>query len=96
VIVIFTAMAACVITSSMLLLKPNCECCDRDLDPSAPDAMICSFECTFCRDCADKRLAGTCPNCGGRLVARPTRPAALLKIYPASRERVPLNAACAP
>ncbi len=33
----------------MLLLKPNCECCGRDLPPDAADARICSFECTFLR-----------------------------------------------
>jgi hypothetical protein len=31
----------------MLLLKPGCECCDRNLSADSPDAMICSFECTF-------------------------------------------------
>jgi len=72
----------------MLLLKPNCECCDRDLPPDSPDARICSFECTFCADCADNRFAGLCPNCGGNLVARPIRPPATLARYPASTERV--------
>jgi hypothetical protein len=37
----------------MLELRPNCECCNKDLRPTATDAMICTFECTFCRDCAD-------------------------------------------
>lgn len=37
--------------------------------------MICSFECTFCRDCATGILAHTCPNCGGGFVQRPVRPA---------------------
>lgn len=72
----------------MLQLRPGCECCDRDLPPQSPDARICSFECTFCADCADTRLHGTCPNCGGELVARPRRPASLLTKYPASTERV--------
>ena len=57
----------------MLELRPGCECCDRDLPPDAPDAVVCSFECTFCRACADGRLAGRCPNCGGVLERRPTR-----------------------
>ena len=61
----------------MLLLKPNCECCDRDLPPES-DARICSFECTFCADCAQMRLKGICPNCGGNLTARPIRPKAAL------------------
>ena len=72
----------------MLLLKPNCECCDRDLPPEAPDARICSFECTFCAACAEGVLAGACPNCGGGFAPRPIRPAALLARYPASSERV--------
>ncbi len=58
----------------MLKLKPNCECCDKDLAPDAPDALICSFECTFCADCADRELDGVCPNCGGELVRRPRPP----------------------
>jgi len=33
----------------MLQLRPNCECCDRDLPPESTEAFICSFECTFCR-----------------------------------------------
>ncbi len=73
----------------MLKLKPNCECCDKDLPPDAVDALICSFECTFCEDCADTRLPdGRCPNCGGELVRRPQRPADRLAKYPASTERV--------
>lgn len=72
----------------MLLLKPNCECCDKDLPPEAADARICSFECTFCADCAEGVLKGACPNCGGAFAPRPVRPAALLARYPASQERV--------
>jgi hypothetical protein len=72
----------------MLQLRPNCECCDKDLPNGAPDALICTFECTFCQDCATQRLGGRCPNCGGDLVKRPTRPAAMLVKYPASTERV--------
>jgi hypothetical protein len=72
----------------MLLLKPNCECCDRDLPPDSVDARICSFECTFCVSCASGALAGICPNCGGELVRRPARARALLDRHPASSERV--------
>ncbi len=73
----------------MLKLKPNCECCDRDLPPQSADARICSFECTFCRECAEKRLpGGRCPNCGGELVKRPVRPPDTLAKAPASTERV--------
>ncbi|MDX6564735.1 MAG: uncharacterized protein QOE10_397, partial [Gaiellales bacterium] len=49
----------------MLQLRPNCECCDRDLTPESELARICSFECTFCVDCVEHRLGGICPNCGG-------------------------------
>jgi hypothetical protein len=81
----------------MLQLRPNCECCNRDLPPAASDARICSFECTFCANCADTLLQGHCPNCGGELVRRPVRPAAKLLKYPASTERVfkPLGGASA-
>jgi uncharacterized protein len=72
----------------MLELRPNCECCDRDLPPDTRDAMICTFECTFCADCAVTVFAGICPNCGGELVRRPVRPAAKLAKYPASTKRV--------
>ena len=72
----------------MLQLRPNCECCNRDLPPEAPDAMICSFECTFCRTCAEQVLERRCPNCGGELVTRPRRPAGKLAKNPASTERI--------
>ncbi|MEH6458679.1 DUF1272 domain-containing protein [Chitinimonas sp. JJ19] len=72
----------------MLALRPGCECCDKDLPPDSPDAFICSFECTFCRDCVQARLAGVCPNCGGELAQRPRRPADKLIKYPASTERI--------
>jgi hypothetical protein len=72
----------------MLLLKPSCECCDCDLPPDCADAMICSFECTFCRTCAETVLNGRCPNCGGEFTRRPIRPKAALLRYPPSRERV--------
>lgn len=72
----------------MLDMKPNCECCNDDLPPDSENAMICTFECTFCRSCTETILQHICPNCGGNLVARPVRPAELLKRYPASTQRV--------
>ena len=73
----------------MLKLKPNCECCDKDLPPEACDARICTFECTFCAECVETRLpGGLCPNCGGELVRHPVRPPAMLAKYPASTERI--------
>lgn len=79
----------------MLQLRPGCECCDRDLPADSMEAMICSFECTFCRDCAEQKLHGLCPNCGGELVRRPGRPASALAHYPASAERIYKPAGCA-
>ena len=58
----------------MLELRPICEHCARSLPPDSGDARICSFECTFCRDCAEGVLQNACPNCGGGFVARPVRP----------------------
>jgi len=72
----------------MLALRPSCECCDRDLPPDSRDAMICSFECTFCTDCVEGILKGRCPNCGGELVRRLIRPAEKLAKYPPSSQRV--------
>jgi len=72
----------------LLELRPNCECCDKDLPPAATDAMICRFECTFCRDCVESRLGGVCPNCGGNLAPRPVRPDSKLAKNPPSTVRV--------
>jgi hypothetical protein len=79
----------------MLALRPNCECCDCDLPASSRAARICTYECTFCADCADAVLQGVCPNCGGDLVPRPIRPPDMLMKHPASAERyLGSNAAC--
>ena len=59
----------------MLELRPNCELCDKDLPPDAPDAMICSYECTFCAACVESVLHDVCPHCGGGFRPRPIRPA---------------------
>jgi hypothetical protein len=80
----------------MLELRPNCECCDRDLPPQSAHAWICSFECTFCSSCAANVLANRCPNCGGELVPRPPRRGELLERHPASTQRVLNKAGCRP
>ncbi len=72
----------------MLQLRPNCECCNKDLPQESTEARICSFECTFCVSCAESILDGTCPNCGGELLPRPRRPVNKLTKYPASTERI--------
>ena len=58
----------------MLELRPSCEHCNKNLPPDSPEAVICSFECTFCRSCADEILHNVCPNCGGGFCPRPVRP----------------------
>ena len=59
----------------MLELRPTCEHCNKPLPPASTEARICSFECTYCQDCVEQVLEGTCPNCGGGFVPRPVRPA---------------------
>ena len=59
----------------MLELRPCCEHCAVALPPASTTARICSFECTFCADCADGLLGNVCPNCGGGFMPRPVRPA---------------------
>jgi hypothetical protein len=76
----------------MLELRPICENCARALPPESTDAMICSFECTFCRECVEV-LGNVCPNCAAGFTPRPIRPVANWKggnhlgEYPASSER---------
>jgi len=79
-----------------LELRPNCECCDRDLPPDSREAYICTFECTFCQECASRKLGFICANCGGELVRRPIRPAAKLVKNPASTQRVLRSTPCVP
>lgn len=54
-----------------LQMKRHCEKCNCTLELSSA-AFICSYECTYCPECA-KALNDLCPNCSGQLVARPTR-----------------------
>ena len=54
-----------------LAMKPACERCGNGLAMDG-EAYFCSFECTFCPDCAGE-VARCCPNCGGELVIRPRR-----------------------
>ncbi|RGP41377.1 uncharacterized protein BPTFM16_01682 [Altererythrobacter insulae] len=70
----------------MLEMRPDCERCGTDLLAEAPGAFICSFECTFCAECAEQ-LDDVCPNCGGELMDRPTRAKKLQEKFPPSTER---------
>ncbi len=58
----------------MLQLRPSCENCNKPLPPDSSEARICSFECTFCAQCAEGVLENVCPNCGGGFAPRPIRP----------------------
>ena len=81
----------------MLQLRPNCEYCDKDLPPDSEEACICTYECTFCRDCVETNLHNVCPNCGGSFEKRPIRPkiarrkGVSLEFQPASKERIHLK-----
>ncbi|NND52350.1 MAG: DUF1272 domain-containing protein [Flavobacteriaceae bacterium] len=70
----------------MLEMRPSCENCNKALAYDSEEAMICTFECTFCRDCVDTILLSVCPNCGGGFEKRPIRPEHLLEKYPVSTE----------
>jgi len=78
----------------VLEIRPNCECCDKDLAPDSTQAMICTYECTFCVTCVTEIIENVCPNCAGGFTARPIRPKLArrsgLSIHhqPASSERV--------
>ena len=78
----------------MLAMTLKCECCERGLGPDSLDAMICSFECTFCESCTSGKLQNTCPNCGGDLQRRPTREAKYLDRYPPSPSTKPKSTLC--
>lgn len=78
----------------MLELRPSCECCDIDLPGDSKDALICSFECTYCRTCAEQTLKGKCPNCGGELQPRPARVGEKLAKNPATTVRTVKAGGC--
>lgn len=81
---------------AMLEIRPNCEWCDKDLPPDAPDARICSYECTYCARCVEDVLHNVCATCGGGFAPRPIRPRSSkragvntgLDRHPASPDRV--------
>jgi len=72
----------------MLEIRPICENCGKSLPNESTEAMICTFECTFCRDCVENILFNVCPNCGGGLEKRSTRPKDLLVKYPPKTEEL--------
>ena len=72
----------------MLEIRPNCEHCGKDLPNTSTEAMICTFECTYCKDCAINLFENVCPTCSGNFVPRPIRPKKYIAENPASLKRV--------
>jgi uncharacterized protein len=72
----------------MLEIRPTCEHCNKSLPFNSTEAMICTFECTFCNTCVETLLNHTCPNCGGGFEKRPIRPEHLLEKHPASTKLI--------
>ena len=73
---------------NMLEIRPTCEHCNKSLPFDSQEAMICTFECTYCKDCVESVLQEVCPNCGGRFEKRPIRPQNLLEKYSVSTKIV--------
>jgi len=69
-------------------IRLNCENCDKSLPNESDEAMICTLDCTFCKDCVDNVLKNVCPNCGGGFEKRPTRPKHYLEKYPPGKDKV--------
>ena len=65
-----------------LEMKPACERCGANLPPFG-DALVCSYECSFCLACGGE-MDHICPNCGGELVRRPRRRVAEEKSMPST------------
>ncbi|MFM8709891.1 MAG: DUF1272 domain-containing protein [Sphingomonadales bacterium] len=72
----------------MLEIRQNCENCDKRLPNNSNEAMICTYECTFCKDCVENVLENVCPNCSGGFEKRPTRPHLQLDKFPVRTDKV--------
>ncbi len=72
----------------MLEIRPNCEHCNKDLPNTSTEAMICTFECTYCKTCAIEIFENVCPSCAGNFVERPIRTSKMVEKYPASEKSV--------
>ncbi len=72
----------------MLEIRLNCENCDKPLANDSNEAMICTYECTFCSDCVQNVLKNVCPNCGGGFEKRPSRTIEQLEKHPARKDKI--------
>ena len=64
----------------MLDIGPNCEIFEKHLPPESTEARICSYECSYCANCAESILHNVCSICGVALqhvVSGPKKPIAL-------------------
>lgn len=52
-------------------MRTECEKCKTILEHDS-EAYICSYECTYCKNCYHE-VKAVCPNCSGELVVRPKR-----------------------
>ena len=72
----------------MLEIRPNCEHCNKDLSNTSTEAMIYTFECTYCKTCALEVFENVCPSCAGNFVNRPIRTLKMIEKYPASTKKI--------
>jgi hypothetical protein len=72
----------------MLEIRQCCENCGKGLPNHSNEAMICTYECTFCFHCVENILENVCPNCGGGFEKRPTRPNSQLGKFPLRNDKV--------
>lgn len=72
----------------MLEIRPNCEHCNKGLPSNSTEAMICTFECTYCKTCAVTLFENVCPSCSGNFVERPIRRSKMVKKYPVSTKKI--------
>jgi hypothetical protein len=72
----------------MLEIRLHCENCTKPLPNESNEAMICTYECTFCKDCVEQILFNVCPNCGGGFEKRPSRPKTQLEKHPPRKDSV--------
>ena len=72
----------------MLEIRLNCENCDKSLPNDSDEAMICTYECTYCMDCVNNVLKNVCPNCGGGFEKIPSRPKKQLQNHPPRKDAI--------
>ena len=72
----------------MIEIRTNCENCNKSLPPNSEEAMICAFECTFCKTCTETVLHNVCPNCFGGFEKRPILRSEYLEKYPPSDKKI--------